>query len=71
MTMRLYYHQTSGGAEYLTNACLRCEDGTEEGIFEGATIIVRLDGTPKVTRLAPNLAPIGRLIPTREEPAHV
>lgn len=42
--MRLYHHQTSGGAEYLTDAFILCPDGHKEGIFKGATIIVRIDG---------------------------
>lgn len=43
-TRKLYYHHTGGGAEYLTDAFVVCPDGTREGIFEGATIIVRIDG---------------------------
>jgi hypothetical protein len=41
---KLYYHQTDGGAEYLTDAFVVCPDGSKEGIFKGATIIVRIDG---------------------------
>jgi hypothetical protein len=41
---RLYYHKTSGGAEYLTDAFVVCPDGSKEGVFKGATLIVRIDG---------------------------
>ena len=42
--MKLYYHKTDGGAEYLMDAFLECENGHREGIFEGAKYIVRIDG---------------------------
>jgi hypothetical protein len=42
--MRLYYHKTDGGAEYLMDAFLECKDGHREGVFEGAKFIVRIDG---------------------------
>jgi len=45
--MRLYYHKTDGGAEYLTDKGLAWEHNGEsgmEGIFEGARYIVRIDG---------------------------
>ena len=42
--MKLYYHKTDGGAEYLTDKYIDCPDGSKEGIFEGATYIVRIDG---------------------------
>lgn len=38
--MRMYYHKTDGGAEYL---CSRAVEGTEEGSFN-SEIIVRIDG---------------------------
>ena len=38
--MRLYYHKTDGGAEYL---CSESVKGTEEGSFE-SKYIVRIDG---------------------------
>ena len=44
MTGKLYYHQTSGGAEYLTDRYVICPDGSKEGTFEGAAIVVRIDG---------------------------
>ena len=42
--MRLYYHKTDGGAEYLTDKYVLCPSGHKEGIFEGAKYIVRIDG---------------------------
>ena len=42
--MKLYYHKTDGGAEYLTDKFIVCADGSKEGIFEGAQYIVRIDG---------------------------
>ena len=47
--MKLYYHKTDGGAEYLTDKYIVCPNGEKEGVFEGATIIVRLDGEPELT----------------------
>ena len=44
MNTRLYYHETDGGAKYLTNRYILCPDGSREGVFEGASIIVRIDG---------------------------
>ena len=38
--MKLYYHKTSGGAEYL---CSSNVDGTNEGSFD-SKYIVRIDG---------------------------
>jgi hypothetical protein len=46
---RLYYHKTDGGAEYLTDKYIECPNGHKEGSFEGATIVVRLDGDPEIT----------------------
>ena len=42
--MKLYYHKTDGGAEYLMDAYIECENGHKEGIFEGSRYIVRIDG---------------------------
>ena len=42
--MKLYYHKTSGGAEYLTDKFVRTPSGKREGVFEGATYVVRIDG---------------------------
>lgn len=44
MNVKLYYHKTDGGAEYLTDKFVECPDGSKEGVFEDATYIVRIDG---------------------------
>lgn len=56
---RLYHHKTDGGAEYL---CSSAVPGTNEGAFEGADIIIRLDGGPEIVRnnTAPKLAAVLR-----------
>lgn len=41
---KLYYHKTSGGAEYLTDRHVRLPNGGKEGVFRDAGIIVRIDG---------------------------
>ena len=43
-TTRLYRHNTDGGAEYLSPAAVH---GTDEGSFEGAPFLIRLDGDPE------------------------
>ena len=42
--IKLYHHKTGGGAEYLTDRFIVCPDGSNEGVFEGANFIVRIDG---------------------------
>ena len=42
--MKLYYHKTDGGAEYLMDAFAINPDGSKEGIMEGAKYVVRIDG---------------------------
>ncbi len=43
--MKLYYHKTTGGAEYLTDTYIECENGHKEGTFTDSTkYIVRIDG---------------------------
>jgi hypothetical protein len=43
--MKLYYHKTSGGAEYLFDTYIRCPDGAREGTINGKTkYVVRIDG---------------------------
>jgi hypothetical protein len=45
--MKLYYHKTDGGAEYLTDKFIAWKHNGKsgkEGIFEGANYIVRIDG---------------------------
>ena len=46
--MRLYYHKTSGGAEYLTDTFIECENGHREGHTNFDTkYVVRIDGDIK------------------------
>ncbi len=43
--MKLYYHKTDGGAEYLMDTFIECPNGHLEGVINGATkYIVRIDG---------------------------
>ena len=47
--MKLYYHKTDGGAEYLTNTYIECETKENgkwrEGTINGRTkYVVRIDG---------------------------
>ena len=47
--MKLYYHKTDGGAEYLTNTFIRCETKQHgkwnEGTIKSSTrYVVRIDG---------------------------
>jgi len=42
--MKLYYHKTDGGAEYLMDRGIPCPDGSMEGVFEDAQYVVRIDG---------------------------
>ena len=42
--MKIYYHKTDGGAEYLTDKYVICPNAEKEGIFEGAKYVVRIDG---------------------------
>lgn len=44
MHKKLYYHRTDGGAEYLTDRWKHNPDGSKEGVFKNAAIIVRIDG---------------------------
>ena len=41
--MKLYYHKTTGGAEYLCSNYVVCPNGDREGTFRSA-YIVRIDG---------------------------
>jgi hypothetical protein len=45
-TKKLYYHKTDGGAEYLTDTFVECENGHKEGSFYSTRTkyIVRIDG---------------------------
>lgn len=40
--MKLYYHQTGGGAEYYSTKFVTCPNGEKEGIFAG--VVLRTDG---------------------------
>jgi hypothetical protein len=43
--MNLYYHKTDGGAEYLFDTYVECEDGHKEGVINDETLyIIRIDG---------------------------
>ncbi len=43
--MKLYYHKTSGGAEYLTDTYVECDNGHKEGNVNDKTkYLVRIDG---------------------------
>lgn len=41
--MKLYYHKTTGGAEFLCSNYVVCPNGDREGTFRSA-YIVRIDG---------------------------
>ena len=43
-TIKMYYHKTAGGAEYLIDKYVLCPNGDKEGIFEGAEYVFRIDG---------------------------
>ena len=46
--MKLYYHKTDGGAEYLLDTFIECENGHKEGGFTDETkYVVRIDGNIK------------------------
>lgn len=41
----LYYHQTDGGAEYLSDTFIECENGHREGYTTlDSTVVIRIDG---------------------------
>ena len=45
--MKLYYHKTDGGAEYLTDKFIKWSHNGKsgkEGIIRGANYVVRIDG---------------------------
>ena len=42
--MQLYYHKTDGGAEYLFDTFIQCENGDYEGTLNDKTkYVVRID----------------------------
>ena len=46
--MRLYYHKTGGGAEYLFDTYVKCKNGHREGTITDKTkYVIRLDGDIK------------------------
>ena len=46
--VQLYYHKTDGGAEYLMNTFIKCENGHKEGtINDNTKYIIRIDGNIK------------------------
>lgn len=45
MNIKLYYHKTSGGAEYLFDTYIECENGHREGTITDETkYVIRIDG---------------------------
>lgn len=43
--INLYFHRTDGGAEYLTDTYIKCENGHKEGVMHDNTrYVVRIDG---------------------------
>lgn len=48
MTIKLYHHRTDGGAEYLFDTFIKCNNGHKEGVINDKTkYIVRIDGNIK------------------------
>lgn len=41
---KMYYHETDGGARYLTDQYILCENGHREGNIQASKIIIRIDG---------------------------
>jgi len=45
MDIKLYYHKTTGGAEYLFDTFIKCDNKHKEGALNDKTkYIVRIDG---------------------------
>lgn len=45
MNIKLYHHKTDGGAEYLFDTFIDCENGHKEGVINDQTkYVVRIDG---------------------------
>jgi len=43
--MKLYYHKTDGGAEYLYDTFAECKNGHKEGVITDETkYLIRIDG---------------------------
>ena len=50
MIIKLYYHKTDGGAEYLMDKFIAWEHNGrkgKEGVFKGSKYIIRIDGDIK------------------------
>lgn len=46
--MKLYYHKTDGGAEYLFDTFIKCKNGHKEGVINAKTkYTIRIDGDIK------------------------
>lgn len=44
-TLKLYYHKTDGGAEYLMDTFIKCPNGEKGGVINDKTkYVVRIDG---------------------------
>jgi len=53
---QLYYHKTDGGAEYLFDTFIECENGHKEGVINDRTkYAIRLDGSAALLHAAPEL----------------
>ena len=53
---QLYHHKTDGGAEYLFDTFIECENGHKEGVRNGKTkYAIRLDGCAALLNAAPEL----------------
>ena len=52
--VKMYYHKTDGGAEYLTDKFVPCPHGSKEGVFKNAKYIIRLDGEAELTVVEKN-----------------
>ena len=50
-TIKLYYKQTDGGAEYLMDTYVVAPNGEKVGVFEGSKYVIRLDGAPELRTL--------------------
>ena len=46
--IKLYFHQTSGGAKYLMDTFIQCDNGHREGTINDKTkYVIRIDGDIK------------------------
>jgi hypothetical protein len=49
-TIKLYYHRTDGGAEYLMDSYAEMENGHREGILQNSKYVVRIDDPQLIIR---------------------